>query len=416
MATTQLTVQNGSKVTVNGLPFGLTPAQVTSTDKYIKSVKITNDDGYNIPLIVPGAPAQVQLGAGDSGSVTAELEPFARSVVNGAILNSPGKYITAVTISTSDVSYIIAKTSGYPPDPAYIPYGDTASIIIDSKEFEKTHVAGAGATPPGKMITGITLDGVDMLSESVADLAYGDTTEIVPTYSDIPTVSATFSTSLDTEKAYTSVHLVVTHSDGTSESVTGDYTFQNGDQVSIVGTEYVAPGPTYDNPTITVPQIGSTVKITAINVDGQPNTTPGAVVKLPESSHVDVVTQVIAPPKIVVPVFDPPMSHVGVKLTGQTGEITNLNPGTYMLDGSGQTISMTQEEYVPAPVYVDLPTIPAGDMVTDFTLAGSSQGQSAALEPGETYGLEITTEEYAVEVNVNYTNTTVPDVNPAGGE
>lgn len=403
MGTITRNISSDTTMDITAMPVHFEHMDPPPDPEYIAAVTINGND-------LTGSGFDIQ--SGTIASVVFETENFKHSEFTGGKVESPNKYITSVTTLMGDVAVGYSEAE---PLPFRIPYGENVTAIINTAPFEKSHVIGTGAVPTGKMLIGLTLDGIDMLSDSVADLPYGNTIELVPTFADIPVVSATFGTGLDSEKAYTSVHLEVTHSDGSKESVTGGYTFRNGDVVNIVGTEYQEPGPVYDNPTITVPAIGSTVKITSVNIDGQPNTTPGAVLKLPESAHVDIVTQVIAPPKIEVPTFVPPMESVDVKLTGASGEITRLTPGTYMLDGSGQTVSIDQTKYNPSPTYVNLPTIPAGDMVTDYTLAGASQGQAAALEPGETYDLETTTAEYAIEVNVNYTNTTVPNVNPGEG-
>lgn len=321
------------------------------------------------------------------------------------VMGKSEKYVSQLFVNGTNL-----LTSGT----ATIPAGAEITAVATYAPFGGSFINGAGPIPAGKMVSSLKLAGVEMFSNDTLEIEYMGDVTVEATFVDIPTIQATFETKLDSDKAYTSVHLVVTHSDGTSEAITGGYQFQNGDIVNIAGTEYTAPGPTYDSPSVTVPIIGSTVKVVSVNVDGQPNTQPGTVVRLPEGSHVDIQVQPIVSPKIKVPTFDFPMGDLEVSVVGSSGEITKLSQGqTYMLDGSGQTVEMDSQRYSPTPAYVQLPQIPPGEMVTDYSLAGATQGQSAALEPGDTYELETVTEEYAVEVNVNYVNTTVPNVNPA---
>lgn len=110
---------------------------------------------------------------------------------------------------------------------------------------------------------------------------------------------------------------------------------------------------------------------------------------------------------LTMPALAAPVKITGIKVNG-----TVISAGTTVTIPDGATVEVVTEPYTAPDATVTLPTIGAGKVVTDFSLAGATQGQTATLSPGSTTAMNITAEDASVSVTVDYTGTTEPTVSP----
>lgn len=346
MATKQLTILNEQNIDISGLPATVTGVTPSETGSYPTAISLNSTTIYG-PSV-----ATATLDAGETYTPAVQYQEFSSTKVYPSNPTIPtGKYITDAKI---DETSILKSVQG-----ATIPYNTDGVVHVETEDFLDSSILPV-TVPAGHYVESVTINGDNILDNQTAQIPYGASVTPTVTTKPIPSVSATFESTLDNTKPYTDVHFVVTHSNGTSESVTGDYTFQDGDVVSLAGTEYETSGPTYDSPTLTVPPIGTPVIIQKVNVNGAPNVTTGAVVPITEGAHVDIVT----------------------------------------------------EAYEAKPVSVTIPKIPVGEVVTNITLDNGGQGTTVELAEGN-YEIDINTVEFAIDIDVEYTDTTEPMIKSA---
>lgn len=301
-------------------------------------------------------PSEVNISAGSSHTLSANKSPFQSSSIQGkgATLEE-NQYIKGLVYNNQDLLTGQNWT---------IPYGAAVDPQAVIETIEPTTVYGQ-VVPEGKYVKSFTWSGTNLFpatGDSPPSWTIPAESTIEPTVViedlPIPTTVTFDNTKLDSSKPYTNVYAVVTHSDGTSEALTNGYTFQDGDVISLAGTVYETPAPTFQAPKITAPSFAQDKAVTALMVNGEPYQTAGQQITLPEASLV-----------------------------------------TFM------------EKQIP-PATVSLPVLPPGMAVTDYSLAGATQGQTAEIQAGSSQTLATLITPFEVTVNLDYTNTTVPVVQP----